>query len=101
MNSEVQLVLYRGEKLPGSGGILVIVHGCSINVGDFLIESPLAEPNLPNLFEQPLKVIFTEKGTVLQTFAIQHIPLNGKFFEDLRRPLPKLGGPPGVHSVPN
>ena len=42
MDRPVELVLRRGEKLPGDGGIFVVVGQESVNGGDFLVETALA-----------------------------------------------------------
>jgi hypothetical protein len=64
-----------------------------------LVESTFAKPDFADLFEQALKVVLAQKCAILHTLSVQHVAFDGEFPENLRGPLPELGGPHGVDAI--
>jgi hypothetical protein len=88
----VHLVLNRSkETLRCRCGRVVIQRG-GVDVGDFLIELALGEPDLPNLFELALKELIRQGAAALETFGIHGPALDGVVLDDLIGPLAELDG---------
>ncbi len=51
VNGIMQLVLNLGKEFPGGWRFLVVIHAGGIDVGDFLVETSLAESDFPYFFE--------------------------------------------------
>lgn len=95
----VQLVLYRGVKKPGNGGILVVVDAGGVDVCNPLIKFALAEAYFAYFGQQAFKIIFPKKSAILKTFFVQHIAFDGKFLQKLCGPLAELRGADGIDAV--
>ena len=95
----MQLVLNRGEQGLGSGGAAIVVQAGGVNIGALLLELALAEVDLPDFFQQTLKVILAQEGPVLHPGLVQHIPLDGELAQHPGRPLAELGSAQGIYPV--
>ncbi len=101
MHSIVHLVLYFLEKEACSRSILVIVYCRSIYIRQFLIEPTFTQSYFSNLGKQMLKIILTDKRTVLHSLLVNHITTDGKLTKHTCTPLPKLGCPNRIDSIPD
>lgn len=84
----MQLVLYFGKKRLGSWGVLIVIHTRGINIGHFLVETPLTKAYFTDFCQQPFKGVLTKKAAILDPLVIQHIIFNRKWFgrQLLRQP---------------
>lgn len=85
----VHLVLDDPEEIPRHLGIGVVVDAGRVDVGNFLIEEPLAGANVADPGEQLLKVILAERATGLDPLIIQRKALDQKLGEAGCGPLAK------------
>ena len=90
MDSIVHFILYGCKEIFRNVAVQRIIHCCSVNVRDFLIEPSFTGTNLLNLGNQVVKIVLVKDLTVDQPAFIQNIPLFGKGVQYLCRPLPEL-----------
>ena len=62
----VEFVLDGGEEVAGLLGVFVVVGGEGVDVGDFLVEAPLAGADFADLFEEVPEVVVPEAGPCLR-----------------------------------
>ena len=101
MNCIVHFILYFLEKEACSRCILVIVYCRSIYIRQFLIEPTFTQSYFSNLGKQMLKIILTDKRTVIHSLLVNHITTDGKLAEHICTPLPELGCPNRIDSIPD
>ena len=100
MNCKMQLILHLCKKGFGGRGILVVIHDGGINIGNLLIKLPFTQPNFPDFFQKPFKVILAKKRTILHALFVQYITLDGELPQYLSGPLAELGCPKRVYPIP-
>src|SRR5690606_28723945 len=84
----------------GGGGGDVVIDGGRVDVGDFLVELPLAQADFPDALELLLEVLFAEDGAVVfQPLVIHRKALDREGLDNARGPLAELHGALGVHLV--
>ena len=74
VNGIVHFVLHHSKEILCDLTAKGIVHSSSIDVRDFLIETPLAGTNFLNLGNQVFKIVFTKNLTIDESALIQNIP---------------------------
>src|SRR5699024_2010849 len=79
----VKLILHCGKELLSDGTFYIVVGATlGIDVRDFLVESSLASPDVPDTLQLFLEIIFAEKILRFpQPFVIHHIAFNDEFFQ--------------------
>ena len=99
----VELILHRGEKLLCDGAFHIIVGAAlRIDVRDFLVESSLAGPDVPDTLQLFLEIIFAEKVLRLpQPCVIHHITFDDELFQHPVRPNAEHSRLFGVHTIPH
>ena len=99
----VELVLHRGEKLLCDGAFHIVVGAAlGIDVCDFLVESSLTCPDVPDTLQLFLEIILAEKVLRLpQPCVIHHIALDDELFQHPVRPNAEHGRLFGVHTIPH
>ena len=96
----VQLVLHRGEELLRQRRVGVVIHRKRVDVGDLLVEAPLAGADFPDALQQFVEVILAEDLlALLEPLVIQHEALDDELPQRLRRPDAELRGLVAVHPV--
>ena len=100
VDGPMQLVLHGGEEPFCGGGSHIVVDGGRVNVGNFLVELPLAQADFPDALELFLEVFFAKDGAVIfQALVIHRIALDGEGLDDTSGPLTELHGALRVHLV--
>ena len=97
VDGKVHFVLYRLKKQPCCFGVLVVVKGCCVQVGNFLIKFPLRQADFPDILQLAVKVFICEHMALFQTFLIHRPALDRIILHDLPRPLSELDSPLIVH----
>lgn len=99
----VELILHRGEKLLCDGAFHIVVGAAlGIDVRDFLVESSLAGPDVPDTLQLFLEIILAEKVLRLpQPCVIHHIAFDDELFQHPVRPNAEHGRLFGVHTIPH
>ncbi len=90
----VHLVLHRGEELLRERVVLVVVDARGVDVGDLLVESPLAGADVLDAAGQLVEVVVADLR-VLQALVVQHEALDDVLLELVRGPLAEAHGRPG------
>ena len=99
MDGIVHLILHRSKEILGELAVEGIIHGGSIDVRDFLIETALTGTDFLNLGNQMFKIVFIKNLTVDEPAFVQNISLLGKSVQHPGCPLPELRCPAGVDTV--
>ena len=88
----VELVLDAGGELLGHWSILVVVDSKRIDVGDLLVEAPLAGSDLPNALQQLFEVITAKESvSLLEALVVHDKALDEELPQVLGGPNAKLG----------
>ena len=100
VDGPVQLVLHGGKKALGSGSGDVVVDGCGVDVGDFLVELALAHADFADALELFFKVLLAQDGAVVfQALVIHGEALDGEGLDDAGGPFAELHSALGVYLV--
>ena len=75
----------------GQLGVAVVVDAGGVDVGDLLVEEPLAGANVANPRQQFVEVVLPERVPCLDALIVQREALYQQFAEPRRGPLPELG----------
>ena len=51
VDGEMYFVLHLGEKIASGRSVLFVIHAGGIDIGNLLVKSPLAKPDLTDLFQ--------------------------------------------------
>ena len=93
MCGKMQFVLHFGEKLAGRERVFVVVEGCGIDVGDFLMKLPLRKPYFTDSLELFLKIFLCQdRPALFQAFHIHSPALYRVLLDDLVCPGAKAYG---------
>ena len=95
----MHLVLHGLEKLLRQFGVAVVVDAGGVDVGDLLVEEPLAGANVANAGQQFVEVVLPERAPRLDALIVQREALDQQFAEPGRGPLPELGAARRTHAV--
>ena len=99
-DGKVQLVLYEGiEGFCGLAVLVVVIAALFKHIGDLLIGSALAGPDLPDALQQFVEVVPAKGLAVFQHIVIEDKALGDVLFQCLGRPLAEPSGLLGVHPV--
>ena len=72
----MQLVLHGLEKRLRDLGVLVVVDAALlVDIGDLQVEAPFAGPDLPDTFQQLVKIVLAEPLTLLEPLVVRTNPL--------------------------
>ena len=99
VNVKVNFILYLFVEQSCWGRVTAIVNSCGVNVGQFLIESSLTQPNLTNLCKQMFKVVFSDEGSIFHPLFIHNIATNCELSQNTCAPLTKLCGSDRIDTV--
>ena len=99
MHCIVHLILHLFEEKPRGRCITVIVYRCGVYIRQLLIETAFTQTYLPNLSQQMLEIVLSDKRTVLHPLLINHISPNGKLTQYESTPLPELGSSCAIHPI--
>ena len=94
MYSIMHLVLHLLEELPCSGGITIIVNGCSIDVSQFLIEVTFGESDFTYLLQELFEVVNADERSILHPLLVYHIASDSILTKHKGAPLAELCGSP-------
>ena len=95
----VHFILDSGKEIPCNFAVQGIVNRRGVDVGDFLVEAPLACSDFLNLGDQVVEIILIEDLSVDKPGLVEHIPLLRERLQYLGGPLTELCGPLGVDPV--
>lgn len=92
--------MHGGKEALGGGGRDVVVDGGGVEVGDFLVELPLAPADFADALELFLEILFAENGAVVfQALVVHGEALDREGLDDAGGPLAELDRALGVHLV--
>ena len=95
----VHFILDSGKEIPCNFAVQGIVNRRGVDVGDLLVEAPLACSDFLNLGDQVVEIILIEDLSVDKPGLVEHIPLLRERLQYLGGPLAELCGPLGVDPV--
>src|SRR5271157_3098455 len=101
VSGPVHLVLHRLKELPCQLGVAVIVDAGGVDVGNLLIEEPLAGANVTNPRQQFVEIILPQRLSCLDTLIVQRKALYEQFAEPGGCPLPELRASRRPHAIAN
>jgi hypothetical protein len=85
--AQCSFVLYRREELAGERRVGIVVDGERVDIGDLLVEAPLARADLADPLEQVFEVVLPESGiALLQAVVIEDEALDDELAESLGSP---------------
>ena len=87
MSGPVHLVLNDLKELPRHFGVLIVVDARGVNVGDFLIEHPLAGANISDAGKQLVEVVIAKSPSGLDAFVVEGEPFDEQFAQADGSPL--------------
>jgi hypothetical protein len=99
VDCKVHLVLHPREELLGDRRVLVVIHGGGIDVGDFLVKSPLRKADLADFLQQALEIILAEERAVFHALAVHHVTAQRVVPQHSGGPLAEGSGALRVHPV--
>src|ERR1035441_6011790 len=99
MSGPVQLVLHRLEKYLGQFRVAVVVDAGGVDVGDLLVEEPLAGADVPDAGQQFVKIILPQRPSGLDALVVERKPLDQQLAKPCRGPLAELGTAQGPDTV--
>ncbi len=79
--------------------VAVIVDAGCVDVGDLLVEEPLAGANVANPRQQFVEVVLPERAAGLDALVVERESLDQQFAEPRRGPLTELGAAGRPHAV--
>ena len=91
MSGPVQLVLHRLEKHLGQLRIAVVVDAGGVDVGDLLVEEPLAGANISYAGQQFIEIVLPQRPSGLDALVVEREPFDQQLAEPCSGPLTKLG----------
>ena len=69
VDGEVELVLHRGEERLRRFRLRAVIHGGGVNVGDLLVEPPLAGADFADFRQQVIVILLAQKRSVFQALT--------------------------------
>ena len=97
----MHLVLHRLEKHLGQLRIAVVVDAGGVDVGDLLVEEPLAGANVPDARQQFVEIVLPQRPSGLDALVVEREPLDQQLAEPCRGPLAELGAAQRADPVAN